>query len=112
MTWIRKKYTKVFPVEIAANANESTSTISFIGGRNSSAPAGTITIADVNQNNNIRTDMTLYQFFRIRGVSFKIFFPMPTDVASSPVQWSIGYSANEVIWPALPAERLQTLSTY
>ncbi len=48
MTWIRKKYTKVFPVEIAANANESTTTISLIGGRNSTAPANTITIADVN----------------------------------------------------------------
>lgn len=48
MTWVRKKYTKVFPVEIAANANESTTTISIIGGRNATAPANTITIADVN----------------------------------------------------------------
>ncbi len=56
--------------------------------------------------------MRLYQFFRIRGVAVKMFFPMPTDVASSPVQWTTAYSANEVMLPPLPAVRAQTLATY
>lgn len=30
-----------------------------------------------------------------------MFFPMPTDVASSPVQWVSAYSANEVMLPGL-----------
>ncbi len=39
-------------------------------------------------------------------------FPMPTNVESSPVQWSIGYSMNEVLYPQIQPERLQTLATY
>ena len=60
-------------------------TVSLIGGRNGNAPADTICLTDVNQDNQLSTDMRLYQFFRIRGVAIKMFFPMPTDVASSPV---------------------------
>ncbi len=63
-------------------------TVSLIGNRNSNGAqdeTGTITLADVNQDTQLSTDMGLYQFFRIRGVATKMFFPMPTDVASSPV---------------------------
>lgn len=56
--------------------------------------------------------MDLYQFFKIRGVAVKMFYPMPTDVASTPIQWAIGYSASDVMLPALLPERLQTLATY
>ena len=56
--------------------------------------------------------MGLYQFFRIRGVALKLFFPMPTSESVSPVQWSLGYSASDVMAPALPAARLQTLASY
>lgn len=56
--------------------------------------------------------MDLYQFFKIRGVAVKMFFPMPTDVASTPIQWAIGYSASDVIKPTVQADRLQTLATY
>lgn len=71
-------------VEAGAEAFEST--ISLIGGRNTNGvPADTITLNDVNQDNQLQTDMSLYQFFNISGCSVKMFFPMPTDVASSPV---------------------------
>lgn len=61
-------------------------TISLIGGRNSTGVAtDSITLADVNQDSQLRTDMELYQFFRISGCAVKMFFPMPTDVAASPV---------------------------
>lgn len=56
--------------------------------------------------------MRLYQFFRIRGVAIKLFFPMPTTANASPVQWVTTYSANQVLLPALPPDRAQTLATY
>ncbi len=71
-------------VEDGADVFENT--VSLIGGRNGNGvPDTTITLADVNQDNQLRTDMELYQFFKISGVSVKMFFPMPTDVQSSPV---------------------------
>ncbi len=56
--------------------------------------------------------MNLYQFFRITGVAFKIFFPEGTDPGSTPVQWAMGFSSNQVIKPDVPFDRLQTLQTY
>lgn len=106
MTWIRKKYTKVFVMEVPADEIAYERTISLIGGKNTQNDGDTITLFDVNQDNQLRTDMTLYQFFRIRGVAIKMFFPMPTDVASSPVQWTCAYSANEILAPKIEPERV------
>lgn len=53
--------------------------------------------------------MELYQFFKISGVAFKLFFPEGTDPTSTPVQWALGYSSNQVIKPTVAFERLQTL---
>lgn len=85
MTWIRKKYTKVFTMRIGSGVDVYEKTISLIGSKNQSDEPNTFTLDDVNQDQQLDTDMELYQFFRIRGVAFKMFFPMPTDVASSPV---------------------------
>lgn len=60
-------------------------TISLIGAKNPNNINGTITLTDVNQSNQLSTDMTLYQFFRIRGVATKMIFPMPTETNASPV---------------------------
>ncbi len=60
MTWIRKKYTKVFTMEANAGTDAYQQTISLIGGRNATQPGSTITLADVNQDNQLRTDMGLY----------------------------------------------------
>jgi len=56
--------------------------------------------------------MKLYQFFRITGVSFKVFFPEGTNVQSTPVQWALGYSANVPINPQVPTGPLQSLANY
>ncbi len=112
MTWIRKKYTRVFTMDCEAGTDSWNATVSLIAGKNVNAPADTVTLTDVNQDAQLATDMRLYQFFRIRGVAIKMFFPMPTDVASSPVQWTCAYSANEIMLPAIVPERVQTLATY
>lgn len=105
-TYIQKRYTKVFLLDARLNGEVAQKTVSLIGGKNAAEPAGTITISDVNQDNQLISDMDLYQFFKIRGVAVKMFFPMPTDVASSPIQWALGYSASEVLKPSLQADRL------
>jgi len=80
--------------------------VSLIGAKNNSDPNGTITLFDVDQDNQLGSDMALYQFFKIRGVAVKMFYPMPTDVASTPIQWAMGYSASDILKPTLQAERL------
>ena len=112
MTWIRKKYTKTYLIEADENNELGGYTISLIGGRNAQAPTATITLFDMNQDNQLRTDMGLYQFFRIRGVATKMFFPMPTDPDSSPVQWAQAYSASDILQPALSPAVIQTMATY
>lgn len=84
-TWVRKKYTKVFEMRVASGTNVYNQTISLIGGKNSNDIPNTVTLESVDQDNNLTNDMEIYQFFRIRGVAVKMFFPMPTDIASSPV---------------------------
>lgn len=111
-TWIRKKYTKVFVMDCEGGSDVWETTVSLIGGKNSNAVADTYTLNDVNQDSQLKTDMGLYQFFRISGVAIKMFFPMPTDVASSPVQWACAYSASDVLLPAIAPDRVQTLATY
>lgn len=96
--------------EAGSDAYEAT--ISLIGGRNQNALADTICLFDCNQNTQMATDMNLYQFFRISGVAVKMFFPQPTDVSSSPVQWTCAYSANEIMLPAIAPDRVQCLASY
>jgi len=50
--------------------------------------------------------MKLYQFAKITGVSVKMFFPMPTTVDSSPIQWASAYSASEIIAPTISSDKL------
>lgn len=105
-TYIRKRYTKVFLLNARLNGEVAQQTVSLIGSKNATDPTNTITLFDVNQDNQLGSDMDLYQFFKIRGVAVKMFFPLPTDVASSPIQWAMGYSASEILRPALQPERL------
>lgn len=49
MTWIRKKYTKVFEMPVEENSDNYFQTVSLIGTKNSNDPANTITLNDVNQ---------------------------------------------------------------
>ena len=86
MTYVRKKYTKVFICTAGVAEDTWQQTISLIGAKNSNSPVeDTITLTDMDEDGQLEKDMDLYQFFRIRGVAFKLFFPMPTDPDSSPV---------------------------
>ncbi len=49
---------------------------------------------NANQDGNLAQDMRLHQFFKIRGVALKMFFPPPTDPDSTPIQWALAYSAS------------------
>ena len=60
MTWIRKRYTKVFTMDVESGSNVWEQTVSLIGGRNSNLPVDTVTLFDVNQDNQLSTDMRLY----------------------------------------------------
>lgn len=77
-TWIRKKYTKTFVMDARTADSFASYTVSIIGGPNVQNPTETITLKSVDQDGQLSADMELYQFFRIRGVSVKMFFPMPT----------------------------------
>ncbi len=48
MTWIRKKYTKVFTMVAEEGSNSWEQTVSLIGGANESTPNDTVTLQDVN----------------------------------------------------------------
>jgi len=48
MTWIRKKYTKVFTMLVEEGSDSWEQTVSIIGGPNESTPNSTVTLQDVN----------------------------------------------------------------
>lgn len=56
--------------------------------------------------------MELHQYFKIRGVAYKLIFPGPTDTVNTPVQWASGYSATKIISPELDPAKIQTMATY
>lgn len=66
----------------------------------------------MNQDTQLETDMDLYQFFKITGVQVKLFFPMPTTLVNSPVQWALAYSPADVLLPSLAVQQAQTLASY
>lgn len=113
LSFVKKKYTFVTPIQFDDASNATGLTISHIGGINTNAPvASTLTLGDANPDNIASTDMKAYQFFRITGVGFKIFWPEGTDLNNTPVQWSMGYSSNQIIKPNVDFSRLQSLATY
>lgn len=106
MSFVRKKYTTVIPLRIAAGAESIEFTISHIGGRNSTTPLSTYQITIADPDGMLATDMGLYQFFKISGVAFKLFFPEGTEAVNTPVQWAMAYSSNIVMNPLVPFDRL------
>lgn len=60
MTWIRKRYTKVFEMRVPSGGNAFQATISLIGGKNSNDLAKSISLNDVDQDNQLTNDMSLY----------------------------------------------------
>lgn len=84
-SYVKKKYTLVRTIDIAAGSDVRETTISHIGGPNVTEPAGTFTLANVNPDNMASVDMRAYQYFKITGVAFKIFFPEGTTPEATPV---------------------------
>ena len=64
---------------IPADKEELAFTISHFSGKNSEVPSGTYSLTDANPNNVASADMACYQFFRITGLGFKLFFPPGTE---------------------------------
>lgn len=62
LSFVKKKYTNVFPITIGGSASNTYLTISNIGGVNSNGPSSddTITIGNCNPDNMLTTDMGLY----------------------------------------------------
>jgi len=60
-------------------------TISHIGGHNSSDPGNTLSLTSANPDSLAGNDMDAYQYFKITGVAFKMFFPEGTTPEATPV---------------------------
>ncbi len=60
LTFVRKRYTKVFTIDAREGSDVGQFTISHIGGRNASFPGGTITLYDVDQDGQLTQDMEVY----------------------------------------------------
>lgn len=111
-SYIKKKYTTVVPISVAVGDDSTNITVSHIGGPNGTNPGQTATLFSANPDGMAASDMRLYQFAKITGVAFKLFFPEGTTPEATPVQWSLGYSANNVLNPDLAFGPLQTLATF
>ena len=111
-SYVKKKYTVVFPITALAGQAVAEATISHVGGRNNTTPANTVTLTGANPDGMAQIDMDAYQFFKITGVSYKLFFPEGTTPEATPVQWSLGYSSNNVINPNLGFGPFQTLANF
>lgn len=94
LSFVKKKYTAVIPINMDANQEAAQLTISHIGGRNATTPANTTVLTDCDPDGMATADMKLYQFFRISGVAFKLFWPEGTEATTTPVQWAMGFSSN------------------
>ena len=51
LTYVHKRYTKVFTLDARVNAENAFKTVSLIGGKNAADPANTLTLFSVNQDN-------------------------------------------------------------
>lgn len=89
---MKQKYTTVFPIIIPEGADVAQTTISHIAGKNVTTSAATLSLTDCNPDQKLLTNMDLYQFFKITGVAFKVFFPEGTTPEATPISWSMGYS--------------------
>lgn len=111
-SYVKKKYTLVLPLTCRESTDSVSLTVSHLGGLNSTTPQNTVSLAKVNPDDMALMDMKAYQFFKITGVGFKLYFPEGTSPLATPVQWSMGYSASKVLNPNLAFGPLQSLATF
>lgn len=86
-SFIAKKYTLVQPLTAILNSDNVQTTISHFGGRNSNSSVATptITLFNTDPDGMCTRDMASYQYFRITGMAFKLFFPEGTTPQATPV---------------------------
>lgn len=61
LSYVKKKYTTVFPIDLGLGEDKAEFTISHIGGINTNAPIGaTHTLKDSNPDGMLTSDMALY----------------------------------------------------
>jgi len=82
---MKKKYTIVIPIEATEGSNVAQATISHIGGINVGDPGSTLNLTTCNPDGMLVADSVLYQYFKITGVAFKLFFPEGTTPEATPV---------------------------
>lgn len=111
-SYVKKKYTTVIPLTAGVGEESVAGTISHIGGRNTTNPSDCVTLARADPDGMLLADMEQYQFFKVTGIAYKIFFPEGTTPAATPVQWSLAYSANNVLNPALTFGPFQSMATF
>ncbi len=85
LSFVKKKYTVVIPLKVPNTISSTEFTISHIGGKNTTTPNSTYTITNADPDGMLTSDMELYQFFRITGISFKLLFPEGTEAVNTPV---------------------------
>lgn len=87
LSYVKKKYTAVTPIRLNPGTNVFSVTISHVGGINTNVvnPGNTIVLPDCDPDGLLSNDMKAYQYFKITGVAFKIFWPEGTDLDNTPV---------------------------
>ena len=100
-SYVKKKYTVIYPAEMDLNLVNYEQTISLFGGKNVAVPGSTTTLIDCDPDGVLTQDLRAYQFLRITGVAVKMIFPLGTTVANTCVQHSTCYSRNTIIRPTL-----------
>lgn len=111
-SYVKKKYTVIYPAEMDLNLVNYEQTISLFGGKNVAVPASTTTLIDCDPDGILTADLKAYQFLRITGVAVKLIFPLGTTVSNTCVQHSTCYSRSTIIRPTLSFGQAQALQSF
>ncbi len=66
--YVKKKYTFVEPIIVGVGDEAAVTTISIMGGKNSTTPANCLTLRSANPDGLASNDMSQHQHFKITGV--------------------------------------------
>lgn len=85
LSFTKERYMKVTPIQLDIGESVSTVCVSGFAGKNTTTPAGTITLPEIDPDGKLASDMRLHQQFRVTGWAVKLFFPPGTTPAATPV---------------------------
>ncbi len=92
--YVKKKYTFVEPIVVGVGDDSALTTVSIMGGKNSTTPANCLTLRTADPDSLASNDMSQHQHFKITGCQVKIFWPEGTTPEATPVQWCMAYSGS------------------